>query len=152
MKNLVTTMAAMALLASAGAVVAQDLPQPVKARQGQFNILALNLGVLGGMAKGQIEFDQEVAQGAADSVVAVTMIDQHSMWPEGTDAGALDGTRAKPEIWGDMADFSSKWAALGEAATAMQAAVGEGQEALGPGLGELGGACKNCHDTYRVPE
>jgi cytochrome c556 len=64
----------------------------------------------------------------------------------------MDGTRAKAEIWSDMADFETKWAAVGEAATAMQAAIGEGQAAIGPNMGPLGNACKDCHDSYRVPE
>jgi cytochrome c556 len=147
------------LLAVAAATVlavtpalAQEIPQAVKARQGQFNILALNLGVLGGMARGTVEFDQEAAQAAADSLVAVSMVKQHGMWPEGTSAADMDGTRAKAEIWSDMADFETKWAAVGEAATAMQAAIGEGQAAIGPNMGPLGNACKDCHDSYRVPE
>jgi cytochrome c556 len=147
------------LLAVAAATVlavtpalAQEIPQAVKARQGQFNILALNLGVLGGMARGTVEFDQEAAQAAADSLVAVSMVKQHGMWPEGTSAADMDGTRAKAEIWSDMADFETKWNAVGEAATAMQAAIGEGQAAIGPNMGPLGNACKDCHDSYRVPE
>lgn len=131
---------------------AQEIPQAVKARQGQFNILALNLGILGGMARGTVDFDQETAQAAADSLVAVSMVKQHAMWPEGTSADEIDGTRAKPEIWADMADFQSKWDAVGEAATAMQAAIGEGAEAIGPNMGPLGNACKDCHDSYRVPQ
>ena len=42
--------------------------RPVKARQGQFRILAINLGILGGMAKGETEYDAEAAQAAADTI------------------------------------------------------------------------------------
>ena len=150
MTKLFAVAAATALLTTSA--FAQEIPQAVKARQGQFNILALNLGVLGGMARGTVDFDQEAAQAAADSLVAVSMVSQHAMWPEGTSAADMDGTRAKAEIWSDMADFESKWAALGEAATAMQAGIGEGQAAIGPNMGPLGNACKDCHDTYRAPE
>ena len=150
MTKLFAVAAATALLTTPA--FAQEIPQAVKARQGQFNILALNLGVLGGMARGTVDFDQEAAQAAADSLVAVSMVSQHAMWPEGTSVDDLDATRAKAEIWSDMGDFESKWAALGEAATAMQAAIGEGQAAIGPNMGPLGNACKDCHDTYRAPE
>lgn len=150
MKTTIAALAALAVLATPA--LAQELPQPVKARQGQFNIMALNLGILGNMARGTIEYDAETAQAAADSIVAVTTLDQSNMWPEGTDTMSIDGTRAEPAIWDNMDDVMSKWAALGEAATAMAEAAGTGRDALGPNMGSLGNACKDCHDNYREPE
>ena len=110
-----TPFAALAILAVLGTpALAQDLPQPVKARQGQFNILALNLGVLGGMARGTVEYDAEAAQAAADSLVAVSTLSQGAMWPDGTDAGSIAGTRAKADIWGDMDDTLISGTAVSE--------------------------------------
>ena len=43
-------------------------------------------------------------------------------------------------------------AGLGQAAASLQQVAATGQEALGPAVGQLGGACKACHDTYRAPE
>lgn len=129
-----------------------EAPLPVEARHGQFKILALNLGILGGIARGKIEYDAAVAQSAADSIVAVSTLGQKAMWVDGTSTDDLMETRAKPAIWENMADFESKWAALGEAATAMAAVAGTGKDAIGPNMGALGGACKACHDTYRAPE
>ena len=114
MKKVIVTVAAIATLATGA--MAQD-NKAVKARQGQFQILALNLGVLGGMAKGAVEYDAEQAQKAADSVAGIAMVDQHLLFPEGTDNMSIDGTRALPAIWEGMDDFHSKWAALGEAAS-----------------------------------
>ncbi|MFD1508735.1 c-type cytochrome [Lacimonas salitolerans] len=131
---------------------AQDFSAELKARQGQFRIMALNLGIIGSMAQGQREYDAEAAQSAADTLVAVSMIQQGPHWPEGSDDMSIDGTRAQPSIWEDMDDFSSKWADFGEAAQAMQASVANGQEALGPLMGEIGGTCKACHDNHRAPE
>lgn len=148
-----TSFAALATLAVIAApAFAQDLPQPVKARQGQFNIMALNLGILGGMARGSVDYDADAAQAAADSLVAVSKLSQAAMWADGTDAMSLDGTRAQPAIWENMDDFSAKWAAFGEAATAMASAAGTGKDAIGPNMGALGASCKGCHDTYRAPE
>ncbi|WP_425102100.1 c-type cytochrome [Tropicibacter sp. S64] len=144
-------LAAFALLCAGGAT-AQDTAQVLKARQGQFNILALNLGVLGGMAKGSIPYDAEGAKAAADSIVGVTMVHQATLFPMDTDTMSVDGTRAEPAIWENFGDFEAKWAALGEAAAEAQSTVAGGQEAVGPALGKLGGACKACHDTYRAPE
>lgn len=132
--------------------LAQDFTAELKARQGQFRIMALNLGILGGMAQGRAEYDAEAAQAAADTLVAVSMIQQGPHWPQGSDSGAIEGTRALPAIWEDLEDFSAKWAAFGEAALAMQAVAGDGQAALGPLMGRVGGTCSACHDANRVPQ
>ncbi|WP_417208222.1 c-type cytochrome [Antarctobacter sp.] len=150
MRSSFTALAALAVFAAPA--FAQELPQPVKARQGQFNIMALNLGILGGMARGTVDYDAEAAQAAADSLVAVSMISQPALWPEGTDSSSIDGTRALPGIWDNIDDVMAKWAGFGEAAKAMAAVAGTGKDAIGPNMGALGAACKACHDTYRAPE
>jgi len=151
MKKTVFTLAAVAAVIGTVAV-AQDYSANLKARQGQFRILALNIGILGGMAQGKIAYDAEAAQRAADSMVAVTHIDPGPLWPEGSDNMSIDGTRAMPSIWDENADFLAKWGALGDAAAGMQQVAATGQEALGPAMGKLGGACKACHDKHRAPE
>lgn len=147
------TFAALATVAAFGAtsVAAQDLPKEVKARQGQFQIMAINLGILGGMAKGAIDYDAATAQAAADSLVGISMVSQGALWTEGTDNMSIDGTRAQPNIWENIDDVVAKWNAFGEAAKGMQAAAGEGKDAIGPALGAIGGTCKACHDAYRAP-
>ncbi|KMK66950.1 cytochrome c [Puniceibacterium sp. IMCC21224] len=128
-----------------------DFSGALKARKGQFNILAINLGILGGMAKGETPYDAEAAQTAADTLVAVSMINQPPLFPAGSDNMSIEDTRAQPSVWDNREDFLAKWAGLGEAALKIQAAAGTGQEALGPMLGMLGGACKACHDNHRAP-
>lgn len=141
-----------AALAFAPAAFAQDFENQVGARQGQFKVMAVNLGVLGGMARGQMDYDAEMAQAAADNIVTVTSLDQRFFWPEGSDNVMLDTTRAEAPIWDDNADFLAKWSDAGEAAIALQAVAADGQEGLGAAVGALGGACKACHDDYRGPE
>ena len=140
-----------ATLALGTAAAAQDFGGQLKARQGQMRIIAINLGILGGMAKGEIAYDAATAQAAADSIAGVTMVAPGPLWPEGSDEMSIDGTKAKAEIWSDNAGFLAKYAELHTAALALQAAAGQGQEAIGPALGGLGGACKACHETYRAP-
>lgn len=143
-------------LAAATAVIgtvalAQDFSANVKARQGQFRIMALNVGILGGMAQGKIAYDAEAAQRAADTLVAVSHIDPAPLWPEGSDNMSMDGTRAMPSIWDQSDDFLAKWDAFGAAAAEMQTVAATGQEALGPAMGKIGGSCKACHDSHRAP-
>ena len=149
---LLATIAAASMTAGTAVFAQDDFEGQLKARQGQFQIIALNLGILGNMARGQLDYDADAAQAAADTLVAVSQIQQAPMWPEGSDNSALDNTRAQPTIWADLDDFQSKWAAFGEGALTIQAAAGDGAGALGPALGPIGGSCKACHDAHRAPE
>ncbi len=145
------TFATAASIAFVGSAMAQeDFSANLKARQGQFRILAINLGILGDMAKGKMDYDAAAAEAAAHSIHGVSMVHQAALWPEGSDNMSIDGTRALPMIWDDFADFSSKWDALGTAAENLISVAGTGQEAIGPALGQIGGTCKACHDTYRA--
>jgi cytochrome c556 len=150
MKKIIALVAAATLL-SGTALMAEGLPGPVKARQGSMNIIAINLGILGGIAKGQIEYSEELAMSAANSLAGISMVAQTPLFPAGTSASDIDGTRAKSEIWDNFADYEAKWASVGTAAAAMQVAAASGKDAIGPALGQLGGTCKACHQTYRAP-
>ncbi|SNR70936.1 c-type cytochrome [Puniceibacterium sediminis] len=151
MKKTFALLAGLAVFATAPAFAQDDFSGHVKARQGQFRILAINLGILGGMAKGETPYNAEMAQHAADSLVAVSHIYEPPLWPEGSDNMSIDGTRALPSIWDERDDFLSKWDALGVAVAGMQEVAATGQAAIGPAMGKVGGACKACHDKHRAP-
>jgi cytochrome c556 len=131
---------------------AQDFEGHIQARQGMFRINAINIGIIGNMAKGDTEYDAEAAQTAADTLVAVSQINPLVLFPEGSSNEAVENTRALPAIWGNLGDFGEKWADFGEAALALQEVAANGQEALGPALGPLGNSCKSCHDEYRASD
>lgn len=138
---------------TAGAAAAQSHGFQIKAREGLMATAALNLGVLGSMAKGEAPYDATAAQDAADNLVAVSMVKQNMvLWPEGSDNGADPVTRAAPEIWSDFSGFQQKWTDFGTAAAGLQTVAANGQEALGPAMGPLGAACGACHKAYRGPE
>jgi cytochrome c556 len=146
------TLVALAALGAGAAATAQDLPAPVQARQGQFQIMALNVGVLANMARGNTAYDAATAQAAANNLVAMSSIDQSFHWPEGTDNFALDGTRALPAIWENLPDVITKWQAFGAAAEGLAAVAGTGLEPMQAALGPVGAACGACHDAYRAAE
>ena len=86
-------------------------------------ILALNIGVLGEMARGNTDYDAEAASAAASNLALVAMLDQRFFWPEGTDSESIEGTRALPAIWENIPDviristeFAAATAALEEVA------------------------------------
>ncbi len=141
-----------AMTLAAGAAVAQDAVEAaVKARKGQFEVLAHSMGILGGMARGNVPYNAEAANAAAANIVTVTKLNQSALWPAGSHNGTLKNTRAQPNIFDNVADFTAKWETLGKRATALQSAAGNGLEALRPAIGGVGGACQDCHEKYRAP-
>lgn len=140
---------ALALATAATPIAAQTFENEILARKGLMRIQALNLGVLGGMARGQIPYDADLAQAAADNLVAVGGVNQTFMWPEGSGVGSVENTLALPAIWENYDAFLAIFDDYSEAALALQAAAGTGQEALGPALGGIGRTCGTCHESYQ---
>ena len=152
MKRIVTA-SVIALVAASGVATAQDAPfaREIKARQGIMVYRALQLGVLGAMAKGEMEYDAEKAQKAADALMASVQLDASMLWPAGSDNSANQASTALAAIWADGSDIGAKAGAMAEAAAAMQAAAGTGVEGLQGAMGAVGGACGGCHKAFRVP-
>ena len=148
--RLILTAAAIAALPLT--VLAQDddpIHQAVEARHGFYQMLAINMGTLAGMAKGDIAYDEAAASTAAANIEALTHYDLPSLFIEGSAHGQAEDSAAKPDIWTNMDDFRSKFAGLGQAATGASEAVKGGAENVGPVVGKLGAACKACHDVFR---
>ncbi|HEY6870292.1 MAG TPA: cytochrome c [Novosphingobium sp.] len=73
-------------------------------------------------------------------------------FPKGTGAEGNPKSEALPVIWQKPADFAAANKKLVDAAKAYQAAAATGDlDQIKAAFGTLGGACKNCHDTFRKP-
>ncbi|MBF9033636.1 cytochrome c [Rhodobacterales bacterium HKCCE2091] len=142
---------ALALAALPTLAAAQDPNRTaILARQGQMELLQLHGGVLFGMARGNIDYDAELASLAAGNILAVTTLDQSLLWPEGSGVGeATEETRALPAIWEDNATFMGHWSDLGLAAEALAEAAGGGLESMQAAIGPLGQSCSGCHESFR---
>ena len=134
-------------------VSAEEASHPaVKARKGLMQLYAVNLGQLGAMAKGSVEYDAAKASAAANNLVLLTQLNGSALWPQGTDNASKAGTRALPAIWENFPDVGSKAQALASAAAAMQGAAGTDLDSLRGAMGAVGGACGACHKAYRAAE
>ena len=150
MKRLVVTViAAGAALTSLSAAAQFQKPEDaIKYRQSVMTVMANHLGRVGAMAQGKAPFD---AKSAADNAAVVLTMSKLPWvaFGEGTDKGMP--TRAKPEIWKDQAkvkDLSTKMMAEAEK---FEAAAKTGNlDAIKAAIGDLGKACKACHDDYRA--
>ena len=89
---------------------------------------------------------------AAAQVINEASIDQGRWFPAGTGPEA-GKTRALAEIWKRPEDFKAAQKVFSDAAPKLLAAANaKDVNAVKSTYGELGKACKNCHDTFRAPE
>lgn len=143
MKKLV--LAAIFALSTTGiSMASEESDAVIKYRQAAFTVAGWNMGVLGGMLKGEIEYNPEEAVAAATRInemakaVGATFID-----------GTYEGSNANPKIADNRADFDEKLAAFIEQSSIMVSAAGD-KKTLGAQMGKLGGTCKSCHDSFRL--
>lgn len=137
---------AIAAVLVAGAAYAEEDPTDPSAiaRGDLMKMVGKNTGILGDMAGGKAAYDAAAAEAAKAALIeAAGKIEATFM-----EQGAADpASEAKPEIWTNWDDFLVKAKALGDAAGAIDVASAE---TIGAGMGTIGGACKDCHTTYRV--
>jgi cytochrome c556 len=88
----------------------------------------------------------------AAEVVNKASIDQQQWFTKGTGIEA-GKTRALPEIWSKPEDFTAAQKMFSDRAPKLLAAA-KAKDVAGvqAAFKEVGGACKNCHDTFRAPE
>lgn len=155
MKKTFTLLAAAAALTGTFALAASHAGPhdgAIKARKAQMQLYAYNLGALGAMAKGEVEYTAEAASAAASNLAMLTKLDQSTMWPAESDSMSVDNSRALPDMWDNFPDVMAKGQALVTAAAAMETAAGQGLDELRAAMGAVGGACGGCHKVYRQPD
>jgi cytochrome c556 len=93
-----------------------------------------------------------VAIEKAAAEVNEASVDQQRWFPHGSGPEA-GKTRALPEIWSKSAEFTDAQKKFTDAAAKLLAAAQtHDPAALQGAFKNTGGACKNCHDTFRGPE
>jgi cytochrome c556 len=150
--NRIVAATALAVLVAGGALAQSAFDGAVRARKSHMQLYAFNAGALGAMAKGDVPYDAALAAGHAANLVALSSLDLSAYWPAGSAKGEIEGTRALPAIWEDMAGFEGKTEALNAASVALVAAAGTDLAALQAAMGPVGQACGGCHQTYRASE
>ena len=154
MKTVIVTVVSIALFTASSVFAEDDGPhdKAIKARQALMQLYSFNLGILGGMAKGEIDYDADAATAAADNLLSAVSMNQSAMWPAGSHSedAANRQNRALEAIWSTFPEITEKSKAMVTAATDMQAAAGNGLDALKGAMGGAGKSCKGCHDDFRA--
>ena len=131
------------LLTTAGGVAAD----PIETRQTIMKSVGAAAKVSGGMAKGEIAFNPDVAM-AALATFAAAGRSFPSFFPEGSETGG--NTEAKATIWEDMEGFIAASTAFAGDAGAAIAAKPADLDAFRAAFGSVAENCKSCHEDYRV--
>jgi cytochrome c556 len=151
-KNVVPVASALAVvLAFSAAVVAQEIKpdRAIKYRQGIMQAMGWNMGVLGGMAKGEVPYNKDQAVRSATFVNELAKMPFDPGFVPVSDTGAP--TKAKAEIWKDKAKFDKLAEAMQAETPKLVTAANAGDvAALRAALPAAGKACANCHDDFRA--
>lgn len=142
----VTTVAGLAVSLPAAAQF-QKPEDAIKYRQSAMFVMGNHFGRVGAMVNGRAPYDAGAA--AANAEVVATM----SRLPF---VGFVDGTsstekgKANAKVWSDKAGFESAAKKMqDEVAKLVAVSKSNSLDTLKPAFGEVGKACKACHDEYR---
>lgn len=134
---------------------AGEFDRQIKARQAFMQLYAFNIGILGTMAKGEMDYNADLAKASAANLLSAARMNNGAMWPKGSDvetAGNEKLTSAKAVIWASFPQVAEKHQALTDAATKMAAEAGNGIDGIRANIAAVGKSCGNCHESFRVPK
>ncbi len=155
LRNVLKILVSLGLLTSfVGGAVAEDANEKaIKARKAVMQIYSFNLGQLGAMAKGEMDYNAELASILANDLLATATMDNRAMWPQGSGDDAYPGkTRALPALWATFPTVLEKQTALREATAKLAAEAGNGVDGIKANMGGVGNGCKGCHEEFRAAQ
>ncbi len=151
MKSLFVATATVAglLCALPAAAQFQKPEDAVKYRQSALSVMATHFGRIGAMVQGRAPFDAAAAAANAELVVTLSKL-PFVAFVDGTAAGTVAGTKAKPEIWTERAKFDAAAAKMQEEVVKLNVAAKSGNlDQIKAAFGPVGQTCKACHDNFR---
>lgn len=141
-----TPVSGVAMLLLAGAAIAHEgVKNPaVMTRMNGMSAIADNMKIIAVMSKGAEPFNVDEAQQALASIAF-----HASQTPALFEANEQDPkSEAKPEIWTNFDDFTSKAVELESLANQLTPTI-EKQDDLRNAVFLLGANCKSCHEAYK---
>lgn len=143
-------------LAVAGAAFAQQGPKPedaIKWRQSGYSFMAWNMGKIKAQAvEGSVPYDQKQVAAAANVIAAIANSGMGALYGPGTEKSVgHEKTRVKPELFQQKEEVGKLAVAFNQAANNLAKVAAEGDKAkVAEAFGEVGKACKACHQKFRM--
>lgn len=145
-KNLAFAVVAMGV---ASGVLAQVKPEDqIRYRQSVMNVMGRSFGALNAMAKGEAPYNKDAAARNAAIVEMMSGLPAPA-FGAGTEKGAP--TKADMKIWSEGEKFKTAYEKMVGEVKKLPAAAGD-EATLKAQVGEVGKACKGCHDDFRLKE
>lgn len=151
MRKLIVVACAFAGLAVYATVAtsAEDLEAAVKERRALMKKTVAPAAKLGGqMVKGVVPFDAAKASEAMNEISGVP--DKYvTLFPAGTEVGAIADSEALPAIWENFDEFKALATKLKDASAKAAGAAGQDGETFAAAFGDMTKVCKDCHESFR---
>ena len=144
-------LAAACLVVLAGNALSQAKPEDeIRYRQSVMTVVGRAFGPMIAMAQDKIPYNKDVV--AKNSQILETLVSlPWAAFGAGTDKGAP--TKADLKVWSEGAKFKDAAEKMQQAASKVsQVAKGGDEKAVKAALGDLGKACKACHDDFRLKD
>jgi cytochrome c556 len=139
-----TVIAVAAIALGVTALAAQS--DPIATRKALMKEVGAQTKTGGGMAKGEVPYDQTKAQ-----TIFATYVDAAAklpnLFPENSKTGG--DTAALPAIWANMSDVKAKYDKFGAEAKAAQSSVKD-LDSFKAAFGGVTKNCGGCHENYRA--
>lgn len=134
------------------ATSAEDLEAAVEERRHLMKEIVAPAAKLGGqMVKGVKPFDGAKAAEAMTEINGVP--DKYiTLFPKGTEQGAVPDSEALPKIWTDFDDFKAIAMKLKDASAKAASAAEQGKGTFTAAFNDMTKVCKQCHESYRAKE
>lgn len=139
--------AMLCLLGSSWPAAADKPEYAVEYRQGVMSAIAWNVGPMGKMVKGEIDFDTQRFAFLADRVAVLVPMALEGFTPD----TASVKSHAKAALWQHQDDFKKRLDELRSATTELASVAKTGDEAkIRVTFGDTVKMCKSCHDEYQT--
>lgn len=128
--------------------VSEDAAKAIDYRQGAFQVIGWHFGPLGGMVKGEIDYDADLFARNAERIAQVA-----PMLLEGfADKDQTHiGSDAKAAIWEDWETFEQGMSRFEQRAQVLAETAQSGDlDEIRPKFKDVAETCKGCHDEFRV--
>ena len=133
---------------ASGASAGDDPANVVKYRLLLMNTQTGHLQAIAAVVSGEVSYGAHVKD-HADAIKDIAAMEA-DIFPEGS---AVAGSRAKPEIWQNWAEFQALYANYKTQAEKLaEVAATDDLSAIGAQLGEVGNTCGGCHKPFRKPK
>lgn len=153
MKALMLGASACALLFSVQAHAQLKPEEQVEARQAGYQFMAWNMGkIKAQVIENKEPYDQAKVAAAANAIAAIAGSGMGALYGKDTSTAQLGKkTRLKPEVFENLEEAGKISGQLAKASqTLKQAADAGDQAAIKKAFGEVGSACKSCHEKFRA--